>query len=351
MASCDTPWLTVLPKPAGIGPWRLIPELRRRPWGGVWLAARFPDAAHPREPVGEPFGEAWLAGPEARIAEGPQVGWSLQRLAAHYGPQLLGAAPTQCYGERFPLLIKLLDAAQPLSIQVHPDDAYAAAHASAGGDLGKTEAWWVLETSPDACVWWGFAAALSRDALRAAASQGALAPLLRRIPVAPHDVIINPAGTVHALGAGVLAYEVQQASDLTYRLDDHGRRDAAGNPRPLHLDDGVAVALLEPGGQTAPPATLLAPGRWALAHTHAFVLERLEPPLDGTLSIELSTLSFELISHLGDQLGSGQLDARAINLTLAPGSSWLFAAGSGTIRLAGGGPYARVRFPSASDCA
>jgi mannose-6-phosphate isomerase len=286
-----------------------------------------------------------LVGPESRILNGPQAGWTVAQLSERYGEALLGAAATARYGRRFPLLIKLLDAAQPLSIQVHPDDAYAARHANASGDLGKTEAWWVLAAAPDSFVWWGVNETLSRERLRALLTNGELSAHLRRIPVVAGQVVVNPAGTIHALGAGVLAYEVQQASDLTYRLDDHGRRDAAGLPRTLHLEDGLAVANLEPGGASAPVPRVHGPGRVELARTHAFVLDRLDPGASD-LEVVLGAGSVEILTNLGSQPGVATGGSAAESLELPPGSSWLYPAGSGTIRLSGGGPYARARYPS-----
>jgi mannose-6-phosphate isomerase len=311
------------------------------------LAARF--AAVPaleRDPGEEPFGEAWLVGPEARVLGGPQAGWSIAELTARFGEALLGVAPTRHYGTRFPLLIKLLDAAEPLSIQVHPDDAYAVAHASAAGDLGKTEAWWLLDATSDATLWWGVNAPVTRQQLREAAEGGNLPGLLRRMPARKGEVFVNPAGTIHALGAGIFAYEVQQASDLTYRLDDHGRFDAVGRPRALHLEDGVAVATLTPSDRPAPPA-IKHPGRMELARTHAFVLERLHPSTAQGLHISLSDASFEVLTNLGEE-GTAELSGQSI-LTLPPQSSWLFAAGSGKLVLGGGGPYARARYPMRSS--
>jgi mannose-6-phosphate isomerase len=247
-------------------------------------------------------------------------------------------------GAAFPLLIKLLDAAEPLSIQVHPDDGYAAAHPSAAGDLGKTEAWWVLDAAPGATLWWGMEAPQTRECLRQAAAAGALQRYLRRLPARPGGIFVNPAGTIHALGAGILAYEVQQASDLTYRLDDHGRVDAAGRPRALHLDDALAVATLIPGARPAPPPIEHQPGVWELARTHAFVLERLEPPAGGELRVALSRSSFEVLTNVGHQGGLARAQA-GTELPFPAGSSWLFAAGSGELTLIGGGPYARAHYP------
>lgn len=257
-----------IPSPAH-EPVRLHPRLVERPWGGDRLRLLLSDQVD--TVAGAAIGEAWIAGPESTVAG--TDGTTLAALAAEHGEAFVGSAPFERYGARVPLLAKLLDAAQPLSVQVHPDDAYALEVEAASGHLGKTEAWLVLAAEPGAVVWWGWARPVAAAEVRVAASHGGLEALLLRRPVAAGDVIVNPAGTVHAVGAGTLIYELQQASDLTYRLYDYGRRDAQGRARELHLDKAMAVARLEP----EPPAVAPRPlntGRSLLAHTDAFTLER-----------------------------------------------------------------------------
>jgi len=250
----------------------LTPQLVARPWGGHRLAPLLG-----LEPLTSPAGEAWLVGPDSRPVEGDDT--RLDDLARRFGAAFVGTRPMQRHGARMPLLIKLLDAAEPLSVQVHPDDAYAAVHEAASGHLGKTEAWLVLAAEPGASVAWGFERAFTVAEVRSAAAAGRLAELLHQRQVVAGDVVVNEAGVVHAIGAGILVYEVQQASDLTYRLDDYGRRDAAGRLRELHLDKALAVARLTPAGSASAPR-LLAPGRELLARTSAFDLERWQPSGD-----------------------------------------------------------------------
>lgn len=230
-------------------PVRLRPRLYARPWGGDALRA-LPGAVPPDGPG--PVGEAWLADGDAPVLGGPWDGATLGALAADDPAGWLGraAAPGDA---RIPVLVKLLDPAAWLSVQVHPDDAYARRRHPDRPDRGKVETWRVLEAPPGAVVAWGFAAPTSADAVRAAIDARTLAGRLRSLPVAPGDVVHNPAGTVHALGPGVRVFELQQASDLTYRLDDHGRVGPDGAPRALHVDDALAVADLS-GAPPAPPA-------------------------------------------------------------------------------------------------
>lgn len=260
-------------------PLRLEPALVERPWGG----RRLVDLPRAAPPPDGPVGEAWLAGPDTRAVPandgradpadpaGPTA--TLGGLAATLGEAFVGSAPFARYGARMPLLVKLLDAVETLSVQVHPDDAYALSAERASGHLGKTEAWLIIDAAAHASVAWGWRRAVSRDEVRDAVAAGALETLLRQLPVTPGDVVVNEAGVVHAVGPGIVLYELQQASDLTYRLYDFDRRDAAGRARDLHVDKALDVARLTPAGPAAPPLPL-APGRQRLATTDAFRMER-----------------------------------------------------------------------------
>lgn len=324
-----------------IPPLALIPDLRRRPWGGDRLRGRWPASRVRLEPGPAPVGEAWLAGPASRVAGGDWAGRTLAEIAAEGGAAFVGTAPFAAHGACMPLLVKLLDAAEPLSVQVHPDDA-AARQASAGAEtMGKTEAWWVLEAYSGAVVWWGFRHPVAPEAVRAAIAAGALTSLLRQLPAHADDVIVNPAGTVHALGAGLLVYEVQQASDRTYRLDDHGRVGADGRPRELHLAQGLAVATLVPGDDPAPPPREVALGRRELARTHAFVLERVDAA--ATPGWTVTAASLEVLTHVAG--GPVHVHGDRGSVTVAPHATWVFGAGSGTLAVEGGGVLARARYP------
>ncbi len=255
-------------------PARLVAALVARPWGGRRLARLVRAEDVPDGPIGE----AWLAGPESLVAsdgsaDAAAAGVSLAELARRHGEAFVGSAPFRRYGARVPLLTKLLDAAEALSVQVHPDDAYALAHEAASGHLGKTEAWYVLAAEPGAHVLWGWSRDVTAADVRAAVAGGRLDPLLCARAVRAGDVIVNEAGVVHAVGPGIMLFELQQASDLTYRLYDYDRRDAQGRARDLHLDKALEVARLTPASE--PPAPRhIAPGRERLALTSAFTMER-----------------------------------------------------------------------------
>ena len=212
----------------------LKPRLVPRVWGGRRLARRFGYRGE------EPVGEAWMVYDENEILEGSFAGRRLKDVLPKLGPGFLGERAVGRYGLELPLLVKLLDTAAWLSVQVHPDDAYAHAVEAHTGFHGKHEAWVILEAEPGAEIVYGVRRSLTRDELWAAAQDGSILELLNFVPVEPGDVIFIPAGTIHALGPGILLYEVQQRSDLTYRLYDYGRG------RELHLDKALDVARLEP---------------------------------------------------------------------------------------------------------
>jgi len=205
----------------------LDPILVAKPWGGGSLVSlgKQPPANHV---AGTRYGESWevadlprgaLAAAErgrTRVAAGPHRGKTLRRLVAERGAELLGSASPTPDGD-FPLLFKLLDTAEHLSIQVHPDETWAALNP---GWLPKTESWYVLDAEPGAAIFKGFRHGVDMEAVRAAAGTPALAGLLRRVPVRRGDFHHLPAGTVHALGAGVTVAEVQTPSDTTFRLYD-----------------------------------------------------------------------------------------------------------------------------------
>ena len=246
-------------------PLKLAPRLVERLWGGDFLrefhgftpgtsagaaaGSEGQGAAH-TAPSG-PVGESWVMGEDNVVSSGPLKGRRLADLAKAHGAALLGTANVERYGTKLALLAKFLAAEQILSVQVHPGDAYALEHESHTGHLGKAEAWYVLDAEPDAYVLWGFARDVTPDEVREAVRSGEFEALLNRLPVSRGDVIVNPAGIVHAVGAGVTLFEIQQSSDLTYRLYDFDRRGADGRPRELHVDKALDVAYL---GRSDPAA-------------------------------------------------------------------------------------------------
>ncbi len=201
------------------------------PWGGHALKELFGKDS-PEDITGESLEVSALPGLESRVANGELAGITLRDLLPLWGKRLTGSDE-----DGFPLLLKFLDTRQPLSVQVHPDDAYALSHE---GKPGKSEAWYILDAAPGAQLVYGIDT--HGESLRSVLDEGKLESSLCRTEVHAGDVFYIPAGTVHALGSGIRCYEIQQASDLTYRLWDWGRIGKDGKPRQLHIEQAVAVS-------------------------------------------------------------------------------------------------------------
>lgn len=241
-------------------------------WGGQRLAAwlELP------EPRPTQLGETWQVFDTNEILNGPLAGKTLAQATREYGVQLVGTRTMDRYGADFPLLAKFIDANDRLSIQVHPDDEYAHTHEAATGFHGKTEAWYILDATPGADIIYGLSQTCSREEFAAAVAAENLEPLLHRLPVAAGDVVFVPARTLHAINAGIMLFEIQQKSDLTYRVYDYGRRDAkTGQPRELHLDKALDVIDFTPAPRTkTAPLPLDPENRVLLVACPYFALER-----------------------------------------------------------------------------
>ncbi|NWG17688.1 MAG: class I mannose-6-phosphate isomerase [Chloroflexi bacterium] len=218
-------------------PLRLNPALHVRVWGGRRLQTVF----HKALPTDEPYGESWEVHDTATVADGPLAGQTLGALLATCGHDLIGPDNDPAAG--FPLLLKLMDARDWLSVQVHPNDEQA--RQLEGEPRGKTEAWLVLDAEPGARLVIGVQPGTTRAALAEAIRQNTLQDRLVYAEVTAGDLLLNNAGAIHALGPGLLIYEIQQSSDTTYRLYDWGRLGLDGKPRALHIEKGVAVANLD----------------------------------------------------------------------------------------------------------
>jgi mannose-6-phosphate isomerase len=221
----------------------LEPQYREKVWGGRRLR---------RE--GEPVGESWVAFEGSRVRGGACEGRTVGELASEYGAELLGRGVAARFGSRFPLLVKLLDCADWLSVQVHPDDAQAERMVGPG-EFGKSEAWHFLEAEEGAEIIAGVRPGTTQGELESAIREGRVEDVARRLSVRAGETLYIPAGTLHALGPGLLLYEVQQSSDTTYRVYDWGRPAGAG--RELHVEQAAAVTDAEknPAPTPAPDTT------------------------------------------------------------------------------------------------
>jgi len=196
-------------------------------WGGDALVKSYGKTGDPNATLGE----SWECWDENKIRSGPYAGTSIAELRASLGKRLMGTLDP---GRIFPVLTKIIDARKNLSVQVHPDDAYA--QRVEHEPFGKTECWVILEATPGAELVLGWTKATTRDEYERRVKDGSLGDILRRVPVKPNDAFYLPSGTLHAIGEGIQLFETQQASDLTYRIFDWNRVGADGKPRQLHVE-------------------------------------------------------------------------------------------------------------------
>lgn len=208
------------------------PIFKDRIWGGTRLAELFGKKSSSGQ-TGESWELSAVPGDVSVVASGLLKGKALSELIATYPEELLGKGVVERYGATFPLLFKFLDARDDLSIQVHPDDDMAQKY---HGGFGKTEMWYVLDAEPGAELIVGFQQETSPEQYLKALEQNEVVSLLKRYPVEKGDVFFLETGTVHAIGKGTVIAEIQQTSDLTYRIFDYNRRDAQGQLRELHTD-------------------------------------------------------------------------------------------------------------------
>jgi mannose-6-phosphate isomerase len=285
----------------------LAPRMVEAIWGGRALVA---DYGKPGAPEAA-FGESWECWDDDRVAAGPLAGRTLAELREELGAALLGPLPP---ARVFPILTKFIDAHAALSVQVHPNDAYA--QRVERQPFGKTECWHVLAAEPGAELVLGWTRDTSRGEYLERVAAGTLDELLRRVPVRPGESFYLPSGTLHAIGAGILLYETQQTSDLTYRIYDYGRLGPDGKPRALHVEK--AADVLDYRASTAGALGSLAYEldglrRVALVADPNFVLERIEA---GSAAAGLDLEGMPLvITALDHPL---ELETRGQVTTLAP---------------------------------
>jgi mannose-6-phosphate isomerase len=234
---------------AALCPARLEPIFSPRPWGARTLAPLFPEKSN----LAEPLGEAWMTGAECRFASGPFAGSKLGDVwrtlpAAWTGTKIAASAGT------FPLLVKFIFADEKLSVQVHPDDEYAARHEGAAGGRGKTEMWYAIDARPGAEVLAGLKPDITPEIFKRAIEDGSAEDCLQHVPLRRGEAIFVPAGTAHTIGAGLVLCEIQEYSDLTYRVFDYNRRDSQGRSRDLHIEKALQVMRFgaQQGGKIEP---------------------------------------------------------------------------------------------------
>lgn len=315
---------------------RLSPQFHARVWGGQRLHA-----------ADQPIGEAWVIFEGDLIADGPNAGRTLGALAAAEGEAFLGRRPLRRTGLRVPLLIKLLDCRDWLSVQVHPDDAEAV-KLEGPEQFGKTEAWHILEADPQAEIIVGMRPGVSApelaQAVRAAATgsipgREGLLPLMHSVPARSGDTFFIRAGTLHALGPGLLLYEVQQTSDITYRVWDWDRAAKAG--RELHVEKSLAVIDRALTGRAEPELPEVAPGVRPVTRCEYFELQRLTPA-GRTLTLDTGGDSFQALTGIA---GEVSVVGEGWSLTLAALESAVVPANVGVFSVSGTGEALRAFVP------
>ena len=284
------------------GPFRLKPWFSERVWGRRDLRPWYADTG-----TSELVGEAWLTGPQCLVETGRFAGRTLASVAGDLG------------GE-FPLLVKLLFPKEKLSVQVHPDDAQAR---RMGETRGKTECWYVLEAAPGAYVSLGLKKGVAVEDVAASVADETMESLMERIPVVVGDMLFVDAGTVHAIGPGVVLLETQQTSDVTYRLYDYGR------PRELHLEKGLQVIRTKTAAGKVAPKQM--DGFTRLIEQKYFVVDRFEVA-SGEVTVMLDGAA--CLVGLG---GGGIVRFGGEEVELKTGQAVVVPAGSGSVVVSGVG--------------
>lgn len=266
-------------------------------WGGSRLNTEFSKNI-PLSPLAETWECSTHPDGESVVVSGGFAGRTLRSVLREH-PEYLGGHCFNTDGE-LPILVKLIDAKQDLSVQVHPSDDYAREHEN--GQNGKYEMWYVLDAEKDARLVYGLSRDCEAETLRSSLSNGSIERLLQYVPVRADDVFLLEPGTIHALGAGCLVAEIQESSNLTYRLYDYGRRDKRGRSRPLHVDKALAVANLRKSPAPGQPMRVLRyrPGcaREMLCRCKYFQVERLllnTERLRELVTLRADELSFQIL--------------------------------------------------------
>jgi mannose-6-phosphate isomerase len=305
-------------------PARLAPHFVSRIWGARTLQPLFEAPPGP-----QPIGEVWLTGEESVFASGDFTGRKLSDVWPSLPPEWTGTRIQRA--ARIPLLVKFLFPEDKLSIQVHPADDYARAHEPGTAPVGKTEMWYVIDSRSDAQIAVGFRHGVTRESFQSSIENGTVEDALQQITVRPGKTYFVPAGTPHMIGPGMVICEIQQHSDITYRVFDFNRRQADGILRPLHIRQAMDVLNFGPSrGGTAHPVQVQSR---ALAKTYLtacayFATEKWE----FSRSVESSTSSdrFELLIPI---FGSGRIATERGSLAYGPAQVWLLPASLGAYRL------------------
>jgi mannose-6-phosphate isomerase len=274
-------------------------------------------------------GEAWMLSVRAKemsvIQNGDAAGKTMRQYIDEFGPRVIGTAYA---GGDFPLLIKLIDACDKLSVQVHPNDDYAA---RVENDRGKTEMWYIVEADEGAEIIYGLKDGMTAEEFRAAVREGKLADTMHHCPVHAGETYFIPSGMLHAIGAGILIAEIQQNCDLTYRVYDYERRGADGSLRELHVDKALDVTV--PFTEDEVNAIRYEAGAadtQTLAHCRYFKTEKLTVNAPTALTVDERSFAFLLCLE-----GEGTITAGGMTCPVARADGYYLPAGLGEVTLDG----------------
>jgi mannose-6-phosphate isomerase len=311
-----------------LSPCLLEPAFVPRIWGAKSLAPLFPQNPLGEGAAGIPIGEVWLSGNGCRFANGPFAKRALGEAWQEMPPEWTGTrAKTNV---PFPLLVKFLFSEDKLSVQVHPNDDYARTHEAGKGGTGKTEVWYAVAAREDAEVFVGLRPGVTADGFRRAISDGKVENCLARLKVAAGDAIFVPAGTAHTIGAGMVLCEVQENSDLTYRVFDYNRRNPDGTTRELHIEK--AMDVLDFGEQRGGKVQPARAGQGCCEITHYvacpyFAFERWK--FASRVDFETDPEHFELFVVIG---GAGRIVWQEGAMDYALAQAWFTPAALGAWR-------------------
>ena len=300
-------------------PTRIEPIFSPRIWGARSLAPLFPEKTR----LSEPIGEAWLTGVDCRVANGPFAGKTLGEAWREMPVEWRGTDLAST--AHFPVLVKFIFPNDKLSIQVHPDDAYASVHEQAAGGRGKTEMWHAVSAEAGARVLIGLKPGVDKEKFLRSLASHTLENLFQAHEVKPGDTFFVPAGTPHTIGPGMVLCEVQEYSDLTYRVYDYGRVDAHGKPRELHVEKALEVMNFGPSaaGRTTPVP--VADGSHSLlAACREFAAVKEEIPSPGGWTGDAA--HFDLYVFLS---GSGRFEWQEGQAKYQHGETWFIPASQG----------------------
>jgi mannose-6-phosphate isomerase len=306
-------------------PFRIEPVFSPRIWGARSLAPLFPEKTN----LPEPIGEAWLTSVDCKIGGGPYAGKTLGEAWREMPVEWRGTRSAST--AQFPLLVKFIFPSEKLSIQVHPDDAYAAAHEQAGGGRGKTEMWHAVSAEPGAKVLVGLRSGVRKERFLEFLAAHKLEELLEAHDVKTGDTFFVPAGTPHTIGPRMILCEIQEYSDLTYRVYDYGRVDAHGKTRELHIEKAMEVMnFSDSRGEKIAPVSLPAErgSRKLLVACQYFATERWE--FRATIQSESNRARFELFVVLA---GTGYIHWKGSPILYGRGQCWLIPATLGPFSL------------------